>query len=68
MGRLFSYFRPEEQANTSSVTTDTIHPNLTLNDATSFILEKVSPAYQSMLASNFSVRLRLSLSFQDDLC
>ncbi|GJN92257.1 hypothetical protein Rhopal_005287-T1 [Rhodotorula paludigena] len=43
---------PDDMNN--STLTDTIHPNLTLNDATSFILEKVSPAYQSMLASNFS--------------
>jgi len=33
-----------------------MNPNLTLNDATSFILEKVPPSYQQMLASNFSVR------------
>lgn len=34
-----------------------MYPNLTLNDATSFILEKVPTSYQQMLASNFSVSL-----------
>ncbi|GAA6018214.1 hypothetical protein JCM11491_005636 [Sporobolomyces phaffii] len=52
-GRLY-YFRPEKFENTSQVNSDTVYPNLTLNDATSFILEKVPPAYQQMLASNFS--------------
>lgn len=51
-----SYFRPESHSNTSEVSDETIHPNLTLNDATSFLLEKVPPSYQQMLASNFSVR------------
>ncbi|GAA5888949.1 hypothetical protein JCM16303_004681, partial [Sporobolomyces ruberrimus] len=53
-GRLY-YFRPEKFENTSQVDSDTIYPNLTLNDATSFILEKVPVSYQQMLASNFSV-------------
>jgi len=51
-----SYFRPEKFENTSEVNSETMNPNLTLNDATSFILEKVPPSYQQMLASNFSVR------------
>ncbi|GAA6061346.1 hypothetical protein JCM10212_004827 [Sporobolomyces blumeae] len=52
-GRLY-YFRPEKYENTSDVNSDVVYPNLTLNDATSFILEKVPPSYQQMLASNFS--------------
>ncbi|GAA5859636.1 hypothetical protein JCM8547_006173 [Rhodosporidiobolus lusitaniae] len=48
------YFRPEEHQNTSQVTSDTIHPNLTLNDGMSFMLEKVGTPYAQMLASNFS--------------
>ncbi|KAJ8296972.1 Phospholipid:diacylglycerol acyltransferase [Rhodotorula toruloides] len=52
-GKLY-YFRPENYSNTSEVTEDAVHPNLTLNDATSFLLEKVPPSYQQMLASNFS--------------
>lgn len=38
------------------MTADTTHPNLTLDDSMSFILEKVPVSYQTMLASNFSVR------------
>lgn len=56
-----SYFRPENYSNTSEVTEDAVHPNLTLNDATSFLLEKVPPSYQQMLASNFSVRALLGI-------
>ncbi|GAA5983717.1 hypothetical protein JCM5350_000681 [Sporobolomyces pararoseus] len=52
-GRLY-YFRPEKFENTSQVNSDLVYPNLTLNDATSFILEKVPTSYQQMLASNFS--------------
>ncbi|GAA5845245.1 hypothetical protein JCM3766R1_003369 [Sporobolomyces carnicolor] len=52
-GRLY-YFRPERFENTSTVNAETVYPNLTLNDATSFILEKVPTSYQQMLASNFS--------------
>ncbi|GAA5934883.1 hypothetical protein JCM1841_002853 [Sporobolomyces salmonicolor] len=52
-GRLY-YFRPEEKSNTSEVSASTVYPNLTLDDANSFILEKVPPSYQQMLASNFS--------------
>lgn len=50
-----SYFRPESHANTSEVTSDTMHPNLTLNDALSFVLQKVPTSYQQMLATNYSV-------------
>lgn len=32
-----------------------MHPNLTLNDALSFVLQKVPTSYQQMLASNYSV-------------
>ncbi|GAA5898770.1 hypothetical protein JCM5296_006713 [Sporobolomyces johnsonii] len=55
-GRLY-YFRPEEKSNTSEVSASTVYPNLTLDDANSFILEKVPPSYQQMLASNFSFGL-----------
>ncbi|GAA5969238.1 hypothetical protein JCM11641_007521 [Rhodosporidiobolus odoratus] len=53
-GGTLYYFRPEEHSNTSDVNVDTIHPNLTLSDATSFILEKVGTPYAQMLQSNFS--------------
>ncbi|GAA6006558.1 hypothetical protein JCM10207_004972 [Rhodosporidiobolus poonsookiae] len=53
-GGTIYYFRPEEHANTSDVSAETIHPNLTLNDATSFMLEKVGTPYAQMLARNFS--------------
>ncbi|GAA5980923.1 hypothetical protein JCM10908_003920 [Rhodotorula pacifica] len=52
-GNLY-YFRPESQVNTSEVTEDTMHPNLTLNDALSFVLQKVPNSYQQMLATNYS--------------
>ncbi|KAG0661838.1 hypothetical protein C6P46_003729 [Rhodotorula mucilaginosa] len=52
-GNLY-YFRPESHANTSEVTSDTMHPNLTLNDALSFVLQKVPTSYQQMLATNYS--------------
>ncbi|GAA5903261.1 hypothetical protein JCM8208_002257 [Rhodotorula glutinis] len=52
-GTLYN-FRPETEANNSDVTADTTHPNLTLDDSMSFILEKVPVSYQTMLASNFS--------------
>ncbi|GAA5897307.1 hypothetical protein JCM6882_001854 [Rhodosporidiobolus microsporus] len=55
-GRIY-YFRPEEFKNTSEVSADTIYPNLTLNDAMSFMLEKVGTPYAQMLASNFSFGL-----------
>ncbi|GAA6031946.1 hypothetical protein JCM8097_003355 [Rhodosporidiobolus ruineniae] len=53
-GGIIYYFRPEEHANTSEVSEDTIYPNLTLNDANSFVLEKVGTPYAQMLASNYS--------------
>ncbi|BGP12575.1 hypothetical protein JCM10213_004838 [Rhodosporidiobolus nylandii] len=52
-GKIY-YFRDEEHRNTSEVTEEAIHPNLTLNDATSFMLEKVGTPYAQMLQSNFS--------------
>lgn len=51
-----SYFRPESHINTSEVTEESMHPNLTLSDSLGFILQKVPPAYQQMLATNYSVR------------
>ncbi|GAA6053369.1 hypothetical protein JCM3770_004134 [Rhodotorula araucariae] len=58
-GKIY-YFRPESHVNTSEVSAETMHPNLTLADATSFILEKVPPSYQTMLASNFSYGIERS--------
>ncbi|BGP52725.1 phospholipid:diacylglycerol acyltransferase [Rhodotorula sphaerocarpa] len=53
-GNLY-YFRPEAHVNTSEVTEETMHPNLTLNDALGFVLQKVPPSYQQMLATNYSL-------------
>lgn len=39
-----------------------MHPNLTLNDALGFVLQKVPPSYQQMLATNYSVGPRLTPS------
>ncbi|POY70341.1 hypothetical protein BMF94_6621 [Rhodotorula taiwanensis] len=53
-GNLY-YFRPESHINTSEVTEESMHPNLTLSDSLGFILQKVPPAYQQMLATNYSL-------------
>ncbi|KAM0755788.1 LACT-domain-containing protein [Meredithblackwellia eburnea MCA 4105] len=48
------YFRPEVYGNTSEISEQTVHPNLTLNDATTYILENVPASYQRMISANFS--------------
>lgn len=49
-----SYFRPEIYNNTSTVNSSTTTPNLTMDDATSYILSHVPASYQTMIHSNFS--------------
>ncbi|SGY34421.1 BQ5605_C002g01628 [Microbotryum silenes-dioicae] len=48
------YFKPETQEGNTDITQSTANPNLTIEEATSYILNHVPPSYQTMIHSNFS--------------
>lgn len=52
---MHSYFKPEIYGNESDINAVTANPNLTLAEATGYILNHVPPAYQNMIHSNFSL-------------
>lgn len=49
-----SYFKDESQSNKTDINSSTASQNLTMDDATSYILDHVPPAYQNMMHSNYS--------------
>ncbi|KAM0793391.1 hypothetical protein ACM66B_000844 [Microbotryomycetes sp. NB124-2] len=53
-GKLY-YFKPEIYGNETDINSVTANPNLTLAEATGYILNHVPPAYQAMLHANFSL-------------
>ncbi|KAI5478552.1 phospholipid:diacylglycerol acyltransferase [Pseudohyphozyma bogoriensis] len=52
-GNIF-YFRPEIYSNTSEINERTVDPNLTMNDASTYVLEHVPTSYQRMIHMNHS--------------